>query len=443
VLDREQAVEAARDVLAKIQLRILDPQAAKREAMRANKITFDSLVPLFLKAKEKIRANSYKVYQRHLTGYYFKSLHKLPIDEITPSQISARLDAIGGESGSQAAWSTWITMSVLFKWAMRTHKLPEGHRNPMGAVDQPPRNEPRARVLDNDEIRLIWKTCEDWEASAKEGQARKSYLVDPRPSHRHLGLRTAADIPRIVRMLFCTGCRAQEIGGLQWSEVYLPPEGAGEICISKERVKSGKHDLCNPLTDVATDILRSIPQRKGNTFVFGTVPGKAPDLGTANKLVDYHIARAGQPPVKWPTEKEQPVRDLLAAGIPTKRICQELHVHQRTVWKIRDRVAAGVPVPEVKKNPKLEHWTIHDIRRTVRTKLAELKVPDHIAARLLGHVSPNSLGQSKVEQGYDRHEYWVEKRDALNRWQDHLRAIIEGTAEKVARPHFHFGRRPA
>jgi integrase len=443
VLDREQAVEAARDVLAKIQLRILDPQAAKREAMRANKITFESLVPLFLKAKEKIRASSYKVYRRHLTGYYFKPLHKLPIDEITPSQISARLDAIGGESGSQAAWSTYITMSVVFKWAMKTHKLPEGHRNPMGAVDQPPRNEPRARVLDNDEIRLIWKTCEDWGAATEELK-RQGRIT------RHLGHRTAVDVPRVVRLLFCTGCRAQEIGGLQWSEVYLPPEGAGEICISRNRVKSGKQlgDLCNPLTDVATDILRSTPKRQGNTFVFGTVPGKPLDLSIANQLVDKRIARAGQPPSpigsnRWPIEKEQPVRDLLAAGIPITRICQELHVHQRTVWQIRDRVAAGIPVAERKENPKLEHWTIHDIRRTVRTKLAELRVPDHIAARLLGHTRAKDIGQTKVEQGYDRHEYWVEKRDALNRWQDHLRAIIDGTAEKVVRPHFHFGRRPA
>jgi integrase len=195
------------------------------------------------------------------------------------------------------------------------------------------------------------------------------------------------------------------------------------------------------LPHTATDILRSVPKRKGNTFVFGTVPSKPPDLSTANRLVDYHIARAGQPPVHWPTEKEQPVRDMLAAGVPTKRICQELHVHERTVKKIKERVAAGVPVPEVKVNQKMEHWTIHDIRRTVRTKLAELRVPDHIAARLLGHVS--QIGQSKVEQGYDRHEYWVEKREALNLWQDHLRAIIDGTAPKVVRPHFHFGRRSA
>ena len=41
-----------------------------------------------------------------------------------------------------------------------------GHPNPMIDVESPKRNKSRDRVLTNDEIQLIWKACEDWEAEA-------------------------------------------------------------------------------------------------------------------------------------------------------------------------------------------------------------------------------------------------------------------------------------
>src|SRR5216684_2328465 len=82
VIDRAAATEAARDVLAKIQLRILDPQAAKREAMRTAKVTFESVVPLFLQYKKDkgIRRNTELAWTSYLTQYHFKPLHRQPID---------------------------------------------------------------------------------------------------------------------------------------------------------------------------------------------------------------------------------------------------------------------------------------------------------------------------------------------------------------------------
>jgi integrase len=59
-------------------------------------------------------------------------------------------------------------------------------------------------------------------------------------------------------------------------------------------------------------------------------------------------------------------------------------------------------------------WTIHDIRRTVRSKLAELGVPREVARKVLNHED------GKVDRIYNRHEYLVEKREALEKWEKML-----------------------
>lgn len=63
-------------------------------------------------------------------------------------------------------------------------------------------------------------------------------------------------------------------------------------------------------------------------------------------------------------------------------------------------------------------WRIHDIRRTVRSKLAELRVPREIARKILNHED------GKVDRIYNRHEYLDEKREALEKWAEHLLALV-------------------
>lgn len=63
-------------------------------------------------------------------------------------------------------------------------------------------------------------------------------------------------------------------------------------------------------------------------------------------------------------------------------------------------------------------WTIHDIRRTVRSKLAELGVPREVARKVLNHED------SKVDRIYNRHEYLAEKREALERWEKMLLSVV-------------------
>jgi integrase len=79
----------------------------------------------------------------------------------------------------------------------------------------------------------------------------------------------------------------------------------------------------------------------------------------------------------------------------------------------RLRRAAAVP----------EHWTIHDIRRSVATGLQRMGVQLPVTEAVLGHVSGSRRGVIGI---YQRHDYGAEKRSALEAWGAHVMAMVEG-----------------
>jgi integrase len=67
----------------------------------------------------------------------------------------------------------------------------------------------------------------------------------------------------------------------------------------------------------------------------------------------------------------------------------------------------------------VEHFTIHDLRRTCRSLLASLKVPDHIAERCMNHKLKGVSGT------YNRYDYLDERREALDKLALLLESIID------------------
>src|SRR5262249_17118287 len=292
VLDRVDAIKAARDLLAKIQLKLLDPNEAKRERMRANKGTFATLIPLFLEEKLRrgMRLTTHNGYKRFLTGYYFELFHNLPIDEITQDQLQTRIDEIAIDAGYEPG----VVLRVFFRWATKTGKLPTGHPNPMINVETPTR-EARERDLTNDEIQLIWKACEAWEAEAN------TIRTQAPPEGKWV---TTPEYPRGIMLLFLTACRVNEIGGLLWTELDL---NNGELRIPGARRKARKsqereQELCNPLSDSTLQLLHRIERRPDSNNVFGhdTRGGRGLQLSHAKKKLDARIIEAGKtPPPDW------------------------------------------------------------------------------------------------------------------------------------------------
>jgi integrase len=75
----------------------------------------------------------------------------------------------------------------------------------------------------------------------------------------------------------------------------------------------------------------------------------------------------------------------------------------------------------------LAEWRFHDLRRTARTNLSSLGVTPFIAELVIGHQ------QKGVHKVYDVHRYQAEKRDALERWANRLRDIVEPPPANVRR----------
>ena len=77
---------------------------------------------------------------------------------------------------------------------------------------------------------------------------------------------------------------------------------------------------------------------------------------------------------------------------------------------------------------KVEPFTVHDFRRTARTHLAALGVLPHVGERCLNHKVKG------VEGIYMRHDFFDERRDALQKWADLLDQLERGGAEVIALP---------
>jgi integrase len=166
----------------------------------------------------------------------------------------------------------------------------------------------------------------------------------------------------LVRLLILTGQRRDEIASLRWSEVDLD---RALIVIGPERMK-GKVGHSVPLSPAAVEILRSLPPFAGSDFVFSGQTGPRPFSG-------FSKAKA--------------------------RL-------DRTVGDIAP-------------------FTLHDLRRTVRTRLAELGITPFIGELVIGHT------QKGVHAVYDLHRYEKEKREALLKWEARLFAIVESAAPDI------------
>ena len=84
--------------------------------------------------------------------------------------------------------------------------------------------------------------------------------------------------------------------------------------------------------------------------------------------------------------------------------------------------------PELDARSGVTGWTLHDLRRTVATRMADLGWQPHVIDAVLNHQSGSKRGISGV---YNKSPYANEVRNALATWHDHLRTIIAGSERKL------------
>jgi integrase len=87
--------------------------------------------------------------------------------------------------------------------------------------------------------------------------------------------------------------------------------------------------------------------------------------------------------------------------------------------KVKNRIDAPMGIPK---------WSLHDLRRTAATGMADLGVAPHIIEAVLNHISGHKAG---VAGTYNRAKYSDEKKAALKRWAAHVEGLVTGRKSKV------------
>lgn len=176
-----------------------------------------------------------------------------------------------------------------------------------------------------------------------------------------LDLESPVDIYRVTKLalkaILLTGQRPGEVAGLRWNEI-----DGDWWTIPKERSKNGEENRVPIMPTFKGIIEEARVYSSDSPFVFRSSHGET-------------------------------------RSVTVGALANALRRH-------RDEIGIG------------ERCTPHDLRRTVRTRLAELGVSDIVAERLLGHKLQGMLGI------YNRHSYDVEKRQALAAWELRLQSIL-------------------
>jgi integrase len=184
------------------------------------------------------------------------------------------------------------------------------------------------------------------------------------------------------RLLLLTGLRLNEVADATWSEI---DRRNGVWVIPGARMKSAA-DHVVPLTEDITTILDSLPRFKSGDYLFSTTFGKS---------------------AVWMSDKVK------------KRLDARMLRTLRALARRRGDDPAKVTLPA---------WVNHDLRRSLRTGLSKLRIDFDVREAVLSHTRPGVVGV------YDRHDFQVEKKHALEQWAAYLQGLASPAVQtKVVR----------
>ncbi|WP_413495546.1 tyrosine-type recombinase/integrase [Morganella psychrotolerans] len=168
----------------------------------------------------------------------------------------------------------------------------------------------------------------------------------------------------IVKLALLFGCRIGELLKAKISDFDL---NTGVWTVPPENHKTGrrsKKSLTRPITEPAKQMVTEATSLSESDYLF-TVSG-------GNKIVE--------------------------GG------------HYSFILGLNKKMSAG--------SDEYKTWSIHDLRKTMRTGVSELTMP-HVAEIMLGHKLPG------VWQVYDKHTYLEEQREAYEKWWDKVTRIVD------------------
>jgi integrase len=215
---------------------------------------------LDLHAYRKTRLNSAKATEYSFNRFVLPAWRGRSVAEIGRRDVIDLVESVAVAT-PYAANRLLAALSKFFAWLCARDAIP---LSPAVGVERPHREIARQRMLDDAELRAVWRAC--------EGE----------------GIFGAA-----LRMLVLTGCRRNEVGAMRWSEL---DQRRRLWRLPGERTKNHRSHTI-PLSSQARAIIEALPQINGGEFVF-TLDGRTPIIGWA-KVKARISAKAGLDPNTW------------------------------------------------------------------------------------------------------------------------------------------------
>ena len=211
----------------------LAKKIAKQKAVSAAADTVQAICEEYLQ-REGGRLRTVDQRRVLLERLVYPVLGSCPIDTVTRSQLTRLFDKIEDDCGTRTADMALAYLRKVFNWhALRTDTFKSPIISGMGRYNG--KEHERDRVLNDDELRAIWKATE------------QDKLFSP-----------------FVRFLLLTGCRRSEAAGLRCDEIH------GDVWDLPAARNKTKVDLQRPLSGAALAIIKSQPRIDDGPLVFSS-----------------------------------------------------------------------------------------------------------------------------------------------------------------------------
>lgn len=311
-----------------------DPVTERQKQKKKHEWTVQKAFSSFLTKYAKQHTKNWQEPKRIFEKDVLPHIGHKPVDEIKKDDIIKILDKISDRGAGIMANRTLAHMRKFFNWCVQRDLI---EHPPTYMVAAPAKKKSRDRVLNDFEIKNIWKACEAF----------------------------GYPFGDLVKILILTGQRRGEVASMRWKD-YDKDE---KLWVQPRELTKSNREHYVPLPDMAIDVLEGVFNLGSHIF---TSSGIRPfeNFSRDKKILDGKL----------------------------KKIYKEKNL------------------------PAMPHWTIHDIRRTVASGMARLKVAPHIIEKILNHSTGQISGVAAV---YNRYEYADEMREALDLWAEHIEDLLE------------------
>ncbi|MFC7780346.1 tyrosine-type recombinase/integrase [Legionella taurinensis] len=358
------SLKAARETileLRKLVAKGIDPRNA-RAAIKAENINAMSMQGLFdvwidfTKMAKEVSPTWIKRHEDRWRIHLKSVLGNILARDVTRSHLATALDAMTRKGIKEETRKALTTLNLMLDYGLTRHMI---EQNPARMLK--PKDFAATANRPRDRVLSLTELNRLWQALDLEEKNTSSTL----------SFVTVA----AIKLLILTGARRGEVAGMRWSELDLQ---AQEWKLPSTRTKNNKAHTVY-LSSMAVNILTALKERSlSSLWVFDT--GRYQEGG---------------------------------------------HIHEDTLTGVISRLRGTTKGSKKRKEDNasladLDHFTIHDIRRSAATAWGEhLKISPHIIEKMLNHQPLN-----KLEAIYQRAVYSNEQKEGWLAWGDIVQKYI-------------------